>query len=183
MKKKILFISLIFVLCIALLGGCNTIPKDALVLSPQTLSDRQMQTRRFETSDSQQMITAASAVLQDLGFVLEEAEVPLGLLVGSKTRDATSAGQVTMAFVVALLGGGVQPIDKAQTLRISMVMRQIKDTEGAEINASTVRVTFQRIIVNTAGQVSRLEQINDSAIYQDFFERLSKSVFLEAQEI
>ena len=48
---------------------------------------------------------------------------------------------------------------------------------------SVVRVTFQRIIFDTAGQITRAEQSNDPAIYRQFYEKLSKSVFLEAHEI
>jgi len=58
-----------------------------------------------------------------------------------------------------------------------MVMREIK------AGSSTVRVTFQRVIRNTAGQISRQEQINEPEIYQEFFDKLSQAVFLEAHEL
>ena len=48
---------------------------------------------------------------------------------------------------------------------------------------SLVRVTFQRIVFDNEGGISRAEQINDPAIYRQFYEKLSKSVFLEAHEI
>ena len=48
---------------------------------------------------------------------------------------------------------------------------------------SLVRVTFQRIVFDNEGGISRAEQINDPAIYWQFYEKLSKSVFLEAHEI
>lgn len=53
-------------------------------------------------------------------------------------------------------------------------------TEGGD---SIVRVTFQRIVFDNTGQISRAEQINDPAIYRQFYDKLSKSVFLEAHEI
>jgi hypothetical protein len=46
-----------------------------------------------------------------------------------------------------------------------------------------VRVTFQRIVTNTQGQVTRRELINEPMIYREFFDKLSESVFLEAHDI
>ena len=165
-------------ICLCLLAGCVQVPKEALELPPESLANRQLQTRRFETTDKEQMLAAAANVLQDLGFTMEESETNLGILTGSKTRSAVSAAQVTGAILIAALGGGAMPVDKHQTIRVSMVMRKKPD-----VNESTVRVTFQRLIINTASQCTRAEQISDVEIYKEFFEKLSKSVFLEAHEI
>ncbi|MCL2458001.1 MAG: hypothetical protein FWF31_03975 [Desulfobulbus sp.] len=160
-------------------------------LSPESLADRQMQTRRFETNNNQTMLSAAGAVLQDLGFTLDESESALGILVGSKRRDATSGGQVAGAILIALLGGPPPPVDKEQLVRVSMVMREITPSSSVEPAKATdkpsgqsiVRVTFQRVIVDTANHVTRAEQIVDPEIYKEFFDKLSQSVFLEAHEI
>ena len=237
----------IMLLCAGMLAGCaEKIPQDALRLTQDSLQNRQIQTRRFETTDKAPMLTAATGVLQDLGFSLEEAEVPLGVLVGSKKRDATSTTQLAGAFIIAALGGGQVAVDSHQTIRVSMVMREntgtaqnkapVKNLSSADLSAlradmekniaaalrknhsaevssrvarqtadntikvveadlkkilavqagsgdSIVRVTFQRIIFDTAGQITRAEQINDPAIYREFYDKLSKSVFLEAHEI
>lgn len=241
MKKFIILTSMLF------LVACQAIPKNALVMTPQTLQDRQIQTRIFETTDKEAMLIAATGVLQDLGFAIDETDVELGVIVGQKQRDAISGSQVAGAFVMAALTGVAMPIDTTQTIRVSMVMRENsvnkknKDPNKHELTnqevekvkkfvrntvyeklikyqttdkskqiaklasekladdltntlervikiysgdgESVVRVTFQRVIYNSQGNISRAEQIKDTEIYQAFYEKLSKSIFLEANEI
>jgi hypothetical protein len=50
-------------------------------------------------------------------------------------------------------------------------------------NTQLLRITIQRIVTNTSGMVTRIESIEEPAIYQEFFDKLSKSVFLEVQQI
>ena len=127
------FLAGVLPVCLILaLTGCQpTVPREAFLLSPQSLADRQMQTRRFETSDRMAMLAAATSVLQDLGFTLEQSEASLGLLVGSKTRDATSGAQIAGALLVAALGGGSVPIDSMQQIRVSMVVRSVQSSGKA----------------------------------------------------
>jgi len=235
-------------LLISLLAyGCvQKIPQEAMQLPPESLANRQLQTRIFQTGNEDAVLVAANAVLQDLGFNLDETCVELGVVVGSKTRDATDAGQV---FLLALLGGlgnnpnAVNAADATQIIKVSLVVRGL-DQEGevdtdlsqeriaavrekvhdaiyngllekfpkdtcervaktmAEDTAerlandldtllsvkdspgnTAVRVTFQRVVFNQIGQVNAQSQIADVDIYKEFFEKLSKSLFLEANAI
>ena len=165
---------------IVLSVACASIPPDALVLKPDSLQTRQLQTRRFDGATEEDLLSATAAVLQDLGFTLDESETKLGLVVASKKRDATSAGQVIGAVALALFGGGSVPIDKEQNIQASVVV-----IPGSEVNSSShfIRLTVQRTIVDTAGQISKRELITDPEIYSGFFDRLSKAVFLEAHGI
>ncbi len=172
--KKMLSIFLVGILLIA---GCQTIPKDALTLSPESLAERQMQTRKYETKDEGKILAACAGLLQDMGFNIDESEPNLGLITASKQRSAVNAGQIVAAVIVAALGGGAMPVDKEQKMRASVVTRPIGDQYIA------VRVTFQRIVWNTQGQVTKSESISDPAVYQEFFDKLSKAIFLEGQEI
>jgi hypothetical protein len=159
------------------LVACGGIPKDALQFNQDTLAVRQLQTRKFEIKDEKTLILSAAGVLQDMGYAIDESETKLGVVVGSKKRDATSGAQVAGAVVLALLGGGYTPTDKEQLIRASLI------TRTSDSGAILLRVTFQRIVWNTQNEITKIEAINDPLIYKEFFEKLSKSAFLEAQEI
>ncbi len=172
-------------LCVVLSGCATPIPKNILKLSPDSLEERQAQTRRYESKDEKQVLLACAGVLQDLGYTLDESRTKLGVVVGSKDRTAVDAGQVagaTVLVVLAALAGSqsdaLNRIDDKQKIRASVVTRPSAD--GSEV---LVRVTFQRIVWNRAGQISRVETVSDAELYQGFFDRLSKSIFLEAQKI
>ena len=160
-------------------SGCATMPKDALSLSPESLAERQMQTKKYETNNDAKILAACAGLLQDIGFNIDESETKLGVITASKTRSAVHAGQQAAAIFVALLGGGYMPTDKDQKMRASVITRPTG--EHGEFRA--VRVSFQRIVSNTQGQITKSESIMDPKIYQEFFNKLSKAIFLEAQEI
>jgi hypothetical protein len=163
----------------AVLSGCaNRVPRDAFTLSPESLQVRQLETRRFATQDEQQILNASAALLQDMGFTLEEVNAPLGVLVGEKHRDATQAGQVIGAVLLTLLTRQPVPVDSHQIMRASLVTRPLPS--GKE---TAVRITFQRIVFNTEERVTKAEAILDPEIYQEFFAKLSKSLFLQAHQI
>jgi hypothetical protein len=154
------------------------VPKAALELSADSLQRRQVQTRVFETTDEAELLSASAALLQDLGFTLDESEVGLGVIVASKDRDATEVGQVVGSVAMAVLFGAHVPVDDEQKIRAALVTRRLKERDGY-----AVRLTMQRIVWNTDGKVSKTEPLDDAQMYAEFFDRLSKSVFLEAQEL
>lgn len=161
--------------------GCQqvTVPKEALQLSQVSIQKRQLQTRYFDTRDEERILSASASVLQDLGFNIDEAETDLGVIVGSKDRDATETGQVVGAVFLALMLGVSVAIDDEQKIRVSLVSSPRENNAGQ----IAVRVTFQRVVWNTRGQVSQTESLDAPELYQEFFDKLSQSVFLEAQEI
>lgn len=166
-----------------MLAGCITVPENAFVLTPERLEQRQVETRRYDGIKEESLLIASSNALQDMGFNLENSETKLGVLTASKQRDAVNGGEVAAAVLVALLGGGVMPISKDQTIRVALVVRAISDSNGKPMSENQlVRITFQRMVRRTDNSVYA-ETLKDPQLYQAFFERVSKSVFLEAQKI
>lgn len=159
-------------LAIALAACQRGIPKGALQLSRESLQHRQMQSRQFDTKDEAAILAASAALLQDLGFNLDESETDLGVIVASKRRDATEVGQVVGAMLL-MFAGRNKSYDKEQQIRASLVTRPYGDR-------ITVRITFQRKVWNNKGKLTKIEGVNDRRIYQHFFDKLAKSVFLEA---
>ena len=159
------------------LCGCVPhIPPDALAMRPQSLEWRQRSTRRFSTTDEKQILAASAGSLQDLGFTIDNTKSELGLIVASKDRTAVEGGQVAGKVVMAIVFRADVPIDRNQKFRASVVTHP----SGNEI---AVRVTFQRIVWNDRNEVSKLELLDDPKMYQEFFEKLSQAVFLEAHQI
>jgi hypothetical protein len=71
------------------------------------------------------------------------------------------------------------PVDDRQKIRFSLVTAPVSSAQNN--NRWLVRLTIQRIVWNTQNQVSRIEAVRDADIYQEFFEKLDKSLFLEQQ--
>lgn len=163
------------------LGGCMTaLPGDAVELSADTLQRRHLQTRRFDGISEAEILNASTGVLQDLGFSLDESETELGVIVASKNRSAIAPAQVATSILLKLFLDIERDVDDRQHIRVALVSRPVDESA---VSSYQVRVTFQRVVWNTSGEVTTTEAIDDPEIYQRFFDQLSKSIFLEAQQI
>lgn len=177
-RRKLVSICLIATLLTASMVSCQyRIPRNVLTLSPESLKDRQMQTRVFETRDEKLLLTSSAALLQDLGFTIDQSEVACGLIVSSRYRDLTSTGQIVGRILLAAFTGVFIPYDKKQKVLASLVTKPVDD------NRIAVRITFQHMVWNSENRLVKNEQMNDPEVYQEFFSKLSKSLFLVANEI
>ncbi len=183
-----------------LLSGCvaPTDPADLVSLPLESAAHKAMQSRYFETPDETELLSASAGVLQDLGFQISESTRSLGFLRATKERSARQYGQeigrVLVAFLtsLAVISGSntivLTPVDLHQQINASLVTRPL-DEEGSRYE---VRVLFYRLIWKSDGASGntpippgeqRAEMIRDAEIYQQFFAKLSKAVFLEAHKI
>jgi len=169
--------------CLLLLAGllsaCASIPKDAFKLSPTSLEDRQMQSRKFDTLDQKRLLAAGAGVLQDLGYNIDEANTTLGVLTASRKADAKDTRQIVALVALGILTGTPVAWDEKQKINLCLVITPSLD----DPKASVARITMQRIIWNSQGTLSRVESIKAPELYQAFFDKLSKAVFLEANQI
>lgn len=168
---------IIFSLLSAVLLACQKgVPREALMFTPESLAERQLQTRVFETSNEIKLLEASAAVLQDLGFTIDESEVRCGVIVCSKDRNVTEFYNIGLSVIASLFF-----IDYEYATRQKVVASLV--TRPLEQNRIAVRITFQHLVWDTEKELIKNERINEPEIYQEFFSKLSKSVFLTGQEI
>ncbi len=72
------------------LAGCATYtqPAELFRLTAESSRNKAVQTRFFETKDEVELLSASAAVLQDLGFQMEERVQDMGFLQATKERSA-----------------------------------------------------------------------------------------------
>lgn len=166
-------------------------------LTEESAAQRAMQTREVEAPNADELLSASAAVLQDLGFQVTESERALGFLKAAKERSAREYWQEFVRgflLVVSALGSNNQnnvqiiPVDLHQQINASLVALPVDD--GGRRHR--VRIVFYRLVWQSEGQNGntnippgrqKMEMIHDAGIYQQFFARLAKSVFLEEQKI
>jgi hypothetical protein len=170
---------------LSLLAGClTTDPSLVLAVDGETqLARRQIETRRYDGIKEEALLVASANVLQDMGFILEQSETKLGVLMASKKRDASNVGQMALSVLVAIFTKIDMGYDEDQTIRVSLVARPVQQTGNKRpTDSHFVRVTFQRV-VRKSDKSQYIETLNDESLYVAFFDQLSKSIFLEAQKI
>jgi hypothetical protein len=89
-KQSILLIAFLMVGCVA------PPPKDLFISTPQLLKQRQLETRRYDEIVDMELIAACANVLQDLGFVIERADLVLGSVSGTKL-DKLNRSRITVS--------------------------------------------------------------------------------------
>lgn len=174
-------------------AGCASVPPDALKLAESSDRTRELQTHHFNDVSERTLLAASAAVLQDLGFTLEESESELGVLSASRqltSRRPPTGGEIAKDLAWGLvwlpLGATLTAIDAAkgvkepQRVRVSLVTRR----RGPTAAGSSVRVTAQRIVYKDERltKILAIEPLDDALFYREFFARLEKSVFLETQK-
>jgi len=105
-KNRYLF--LFFGLCCTVQAcvapGPQKPPEDLLSLSEAQMKMRSFQTRTFDAKDDNTVLRAVVAALQDLGFIIERANAPMGLVTAGKFAGEGFTGFVEVTVMVRSTG-------------------------------------------------------------------------------
>jgi len=82
MKRTAVYI-LMLIGCTVLVGCANQ-PNERIMAGASQVELRSFQTRAFDTTDKDMMLRTVIATLQDLGFIIDQADEDLGAVTGTK---------------------------------------------------------------------------------------------------
>lgn len=80
----------------ALFTGCASTSERLLDTDVSQVQIRGIQTRAFDTSDKEAMLRSVIATMQDLGFVIDKADLVLGSVSGTKLDNYSLRMTVTV---------------------------------------------------------------------------------------
>jgi len=89
------------ILVVALMCGCATTHEQLLDTGSSQVELRSIQTRAFDTTDRDKTLRTVMATLQDLGFVIDQADAILG------TVTATKLNRYALRMTVSIRPRGV----------------------------------------------------------------------------
>lgn len=144
------------------------------VITPQTqLQKRQYQTRQYDNISKAELMKAMLNVLQDEGFIVNNANSLLGFISGAKEfspNDKTIDVEKELGTKKGLMGCVVAVVEA--TANISEYGKSFK-----------VRINFKRKLLNAYGNAYKITEITDEQYYQNFFSRVDKAIFIQKQKI
>jgi len=108
----------LFLLSLAPLAGCQSSKSQILAANESQVHLRSIQSRVFDTTDKPMMLRTVMATLQDLGFVIDEADDTLG------TVTATKLDRYALRMTVA-----VRPRGNTQMLVRANAQYQLRAVE------------------------------------------------------
>lgn len=126
---------------VLIFASCQSSKSRLLQSEESQVKIRQIQTRAFDTTDKPKMLRAIISTLQDLGFIIDKADLDLA------TVSATKLDGFQLKMTVSARDRGVT-----------------------------------QLLVRANAQIG-LKSIDDPIPYRNFFNSLSKAIFLEAQQV
>jgi PBP1b-binding outer membrane lipoprotein LpoB len=154
-----------------MLSGCAHYDSSDSTLTQ--LQIREIQSRDFDTANTKLVMKSIMNVLQDEGYIIKNAVVDLGLINAEKTINVEDT---TTAILMVLCANSNARWDKHAILEASANVSEFGST-------TRVRINFQTKTLDNYGCPKNVVTIKDPRIYQYFFEKVSKGIFIQEQNI
>lgn len=159
-----------FFLLLLLLTGCAVHPPEPPLTQLQV---RDIQSHEFDTSDMHLVVKTVMDVLQDEGFIIKNAQLDLGLVNAEKSSDVESNWH---RFFGAFAKDPNCRWDKMTNLEASANVSSF----GPKIR---IRINFQLKTLDNMGCPSKIRSLLDPTIYEDFFSKIDKGLFLKQENL
>ena len=137
------------------------------------LQIREIQTRTFSSQEAKEVLKEMMNVLQDDQFIIKNANAELGLITGEKDVDVSNGWE---RFFSVLASGQDALWKNNSVIEVSANVSQFGED-------AKVRVNFQRKVFDNRGGVMKTAPIYDQIYYQEFFEKVHKGLFIQAEAI
>jgi hypothetical protein len=198
--------SILLSLIIFIVTACAVEPPE-----PQKtpLEIRELQTRSYDTKDTKMVMKAVMHALQDDNFIIQQANMDLGLLTAEKEVEfkeeeggefswgkALAVGAVVIAIGAAIIlssgknssshssGGGADiNVGKNESTFKNTVITEASANISEFGEQTRVRINFQVKVLDNHGGSSEVKQIQEGKFYQTFFSKVDKAVFLGKEKL
>jgi hypothetical protein len=163
--------ALVVLLCLAAVGcaSSGTVPAPRSVLAT-----RAPQTRSYEKADRRAVLAALVQGLQDSGFQLAQVDFEAGFVSANAERVQ---GKEAPAYVKAALWPYALVFPRLFGNKKHTVV-EATGTVADEGTGQRLRIVCRTRILDGAGQVKRVVEVEDPKFYQDLFGRIDKALFL-----
>lgn len=149
--------------------------------NPQPITQLQLraiQTRTYDGQDPVKALKVVFNVLQDDGFVVRYGNTDLGLINASKSIiDATSND------FLSAVGSNVVGDSGSTITSVSGAVLTLEATANvSRFGPKTrVRINFERKVTDRDGRIINVSEVDNSKFYQEFFVKVDKGLFIDAQ--
>lgn len=142
--------------------------RSSAVPQKSQLQIRQMQTYTFDVDDFKMVMKAMLNVLQDEGYVVKNVDMSLGFLTATKDVEERRALNIWFS-------------DNPQW--INQIIIDVTANVSEYQDKIRVRASFQQKEIDNLGVVYSVRQIDNPEFYQNFFSKVSKSIFIQQENL
>jgi len=155
-----------FILVGLTFSGCNTGPQ--AVADKSQLEWRQLQVKSYENVKEVIAMKAVLSALQDEGYDIKSSNINLGLIVASMTKDSNGGCNGMGAMMVC---------ERTTVITVNATI-QIASNKGVK-----VRLSISKRGMSGKGGAMWSRQEHQANVYTRLFDKISKSIFLQKENL